>query len=305
MEPVIVTAFWDVGRGDNCLLPRTNERYYREFSEWARIRNRLIVYTDKQSEDTVKKIRNGYGLLDRTIVVVIEDIFSVENSLYEKMKTVEKDPEYLASRFRPDAMETRANFDYAWMLKYWAIADSRKYISKDDIIAWFDFGFNHINACYSDMSEFDFLWTLEQPIDKIKVYSLKDINDVNVFNSLQFQSDNIMGVFYLLPASMAPLFWKYVREAAVALLEIQCIDDDQQLVLMACKSHPEAFDVHVSDRWYLALKENGANHLTVLKHINNVKPTMKARIDHKGMIAKRMILYLKRSKKLADKYIQK
>ena len=49
-EPIIVTAFWDVGRSENCQFPRSNERYYKEFSEWARIHNRLIVYTDKNSE---------------------------------------------------------------------------------------------------------------------------------------------------------------------------------------------------------------------------------------------------------------
>ena len=46
MNPVIVTGFWDVGRGENCRFPRTNEKYFQEFEQWARIRNKLIVFVD-------------------------------------------------------------------------------------------------------------------------------------------------------------------------------------------------------------------------------------------------------------------
>ena len=88
-EPIIVTAFWDVGRSKNCEIPRSNERYYKEFAAWARIKNRLIVYTDQYSADTIKKIRSEYGLSEKTEVIV-NDIFEVENDILKKMVIVEK-----------------------------------------------------------------------------------------------------------------------------------------------------------------------------------------------------------------------
>ena len=90
MEPIIITAFWDVGRGKDCKIPRTNERYYNEFAAWAKIRNRMIIYTDAKSQQTIMKVREEYGLLDRTTIFVIEDIFSIENEIYRKMKQIEE-----------------------------------------------------------------------------------------------------------------------------------------------------------------------------------------------------------------------
>lgn len=304
-EPVIVTAFWDMGRGENCSLPRTSERYVKEFKEWARIQNRLIVYTDAANAPAVKKVREDYGLLDKTTVVVNENIRTIEPEIYQRIHKVEKDPDFIRSRFRTNAMENHADFCYAWMLKYWAMQDSRKYVNEDDLIAWFDFGFNHMDVTYADMTQFNFLWKVNREIEKIQVYSLRDINKVNVFASNQFETDSVMGVFYLIPYQLAGKFYDTVREAMVANLDMETFDDDQQLVLMACKKYPEMYDVHVTDTWYLALKENGADHLKLVDHMNNVKPTIKARVDHKILIMNRYRDFLKRIRSLASDYIQK
>lgn len=260
--PIIVTAFWDVGRSENCELPRSNDRYYAEFAEWARIKNKLIVYTDKYSEGKIKNIRRRYGLEDKTIIIV-KDIFQEEKLLFEKMCKVEVNSEFKEFRYRPEAMENRAKFDYAWFMKYWCMADAVKYASADDVFAWFDFGFNHMDKCYSDMNEFAFTWTLNREVEKVQAYSLKEVENIEIFDVLQFMQDTIMGVFFLVPVSKAEEFWKTIRQAMIALLMIGCIDDDQVLVLMAHKWRPDLIDVNISKWWYLALKENGATHLSV------------------------------------------
>lgn len=269
-EPIIVTAFWDVGRSENCELPRSNERYYKEFSEWARIKNRLIVYTDKYSEQRIKEIRKNYSLEDRTIVIV-NDIFQVEKELFEKMSNVENNNLFKEFRYRPEAMENQAKFDYAWFMKYWCLSDAVKYANADDVFAWFDFGFNHIDKCYNNMSEFSFKWTLNKDINKVQAYSLKDVSEIQVFDVLQFMQDTIMGVFYLVPVNKAIEFWKIIKQAMVSLLMIGCIDDDQVLVLMAYKWRPDLIEINVSKWWYLALKENGASHLSVRSENNEKK----------------------------------
>lgn len=261
-EPIIVTAFWDVGRSKNCELPRSNDRYYAEFAEWARIENRLIVYTDSYSEEKIKEIRKNYGLEDKTTIIV-SDIFQVEDLLFDKMCKVENDSAFKEFRYRPEAMENRAKFDYAWFMKYWCMADAVKYVKADDVFAWFDFGFNHMDKCYSDMNEFAFKWTLNRDVEKVQAYSLKDVENIEIFDVLQFMQDTIMGVFFLVPVSKAEEFWITIRQAMMALLMIGCIDDDQVLVLMAYKWRPDLIDVNISQWWYLPLKENGATHLSV------------------------------------------
>lgn len=301
MEPVIVTAFWDVGRADNCLLPRSNDKYYKEFSEWARIQNQLIVYTDNISSEKIKEIREQYGLLHRTKVVVMDDVFSVEKEMYDRMKTVQEIDDFIQSRYETNAMENNAKFVYAWFMKYWCISDAAQYVDDDECLAWFDFGFNHMDVCYTNMEEFDFLWQLDHKIDKIQIYSLVDIDKVHLFNSYQFLTDSITGVFYLLPVDKAQLFWQLIKNAMNSLLDLECIDDDQQLVLMACKNRPDIFDVHVSDMWYIGLKENGAGNLSV-KQVSNKKKNFFEKLIYYIHIQKKIFKFLLREYNLAHKY---
>lgn len=263
MEPIIITAFWDVGRGDNCLIPRSNEKYYKEFAEWARIRNRMIVYTDQKSKDTIYSIRESYGLEDRTQIIVQENIFDVEPELYSKMSGIEVLDAQM--KYIPNAMSNRANFDYAWLMKYWCISDAAQYVEPNSMLAWVDFGFNHMDKCYTNMEEFDFLWDCTASDDKIHIFSLEEIHrydNENLIGNILFQNDVMMGVFHLVPQKYAFELWQLIRQAMVSLIQIRVLDDDQMLLLMAYYSKPEIFEVHKSN-WFLPLKEMGAKHLTV------------------------------------------
>ena len=261
-EPIIITAFWDVGRSKNCEIPRSNSRYYQEFAEWARIRNQLIVYTDEKSKKIISDIRKKYGLEDKTIIIET-DIFTIESDLYKKMEKVELNKSFLEFRYRPEAMENKARFDYAWFMKYWCLSDASNYVKQDDVLAWFDFGFNHLNRCYSNMKEFDFTWILNRNVSKVQVFSLTDVDSYEIIDVLQFMKDSIMGVFMLVEAGYANEFWNVIKQAMNSLLMIGCMDDDQVLVLMAYKWRPDLIHVNVSEWWYLPLKECGATDLSV------------------------------------------
>ena len=67
---------------------------------------------------------------------------------------------------------------------------------------------------------------------------------------------------YGLSRELVPTFWKLVRNAMEALLMLDCVDDDQQLVLMAYKARPELFTVHVTG-WQMIMKEMGADHMKI------------------------------------------
>lgn len=262
MKPIIVTGFWDVGRGKNCPIPRSNERYFQEFEQWARIRNKLIVFIDADKTEKVKEIRRKYGLEDRTTIIPIDDIYSIESHVYKQLMQIEKEEDF-TYKLIPDAMSNRAAFDYAWFMIYWCIAEAGKICSENEMIAWFDFGFNHMNHCYTNMEEFDFEWECTQTnMDKIHLYSMMDISQVSIWDCLQFQFDTIMSPFQLIPAKLAGKMWETMKTSMNALLMMGIIDDDQMLLLIACKNFPELYEVHISEMWYLALKENGAEHLT-------------------------------------------
>lgn len=264
MEPVIVTGFWDVGRGSNCLIPRTNDRYFQEFEQWARIRNKLIVFVDADKVNRVYEIRKSYGLEDRTQIIPIDNIFNVEREMYDKLVAVEKKGGDFGYKLIPNAMSCNAKFDYAWYIVFWAISVAGKLCNENEMLAWFDFGFNHMNHCYTNMEEFDFLWNCTQTdMSKIHIYSMMDINDVSIWDCIQFQFDTVMTPLMLIPAKLSERMWETTKEVINALLLLEIIDDDQLVLMVACKNHPELYEVHISEMWYLALKENGADHLSV------------------------------------------
>ncbi len=293
-EPIIVTAFWDVGRGADCLIPRSNQKYYSEFSEWARIKNNMLVFADKQTAEVVKEIRDNYGLLDVTKIVVIEDVFQVEPELAEQMNNIQSKKH--SFYYYLEAMSQNAKFDYAWLMKYWCIKEATKYYDKDALFAWMDFGFNHHDVCFSNMKEFSFLWKTNIEEDKIHLFSLRDVENVEITDALQLQFDSFMGVFHIIPYRYAEEFWKLIKDACRALILMECIDDDQMLLLMAYKSRPELFSIHISD-WFLPLKECGATHLTTHSKSAGTK-----RLLSKIALLRQNISFAVRSYRRAKKY---
>ena len=62
-ELTIVTGFFDCGRGKHQEQARSNQKYLDFFRKWARIQNKLIVYTTKEFEKEILAERNKLTLL--------------------------------------------------------------------------------------------------------------------------------------------------------------------------------------------------------------------------------------------------
>ena len=241
-EITLVTDFFDIGRGQdkNEELRRSASKYFDEFRRWARIQNKLIVYTDSKSAETIREIRAEYGLSDKTVIMETDNLFELEGGLLERMEKASVNRDFLNFRYLPEASSNNPKYDYLWMI-------------------WMDFGFDHGGITYSDENDFDFLWNYDFD-GKIHISCLHDPDSVIGMQSLQFQDDCVMGCMYGLPRELVPEFWNLVRNAMEALLMLDCVDDDQQLVLMAYKAKPEIFHVHVTG-WQMIMKEMGADHM--------------------------------------------
>ena len=120
-EITLVTDFFDIGRGEdkNQELRRTASKYMEEFKRWARIENKLIVYTDSKSAKEIMAIRAGYGLEEKTVIVPIDNLFELEPELFDKMQKAAKNPAFLDFRYIPDAFSNNPKYDYLWMMKYY------------------------------------------------------------------------------------------------------------------------------------------------------------------------------------------
>ena len=264
-EITLVTDFFDIGRGQdkNKDLRRTAQRYFDEFKRWARIQNTLVVYTDSDSAEIIKGIRAEYGLGEKTIIIQIDNLFELVPGLLPKLEKISHNKDFLNFRYLPEASSNNPKYDYLWMMKYYFMNDAYERGLLSENVVWMDFGFDHGGITYSDAEDYNFLWEYDFK-NKIHISCLHDPDSVIGLQSLQFQDDCVMGCMYGLPRELVPEFWHLVRNAMEALLMLDCVDDDQQLVLMAYKARPELFTVHVTG-WQMILKEMGATHMKLQK----------------------------------------
>lgn len=264
-ELTLVTDFFDIGRGEDSdpTLRRTSSKYLEEFKRWARIQNRLIVYTDANTAPEIMEIRRAFGREEQTTIIVIDDLFGLEPDLFAKMERFSKEESYLKFRYLPKASSSNPKYDYLWMMKYYFMNDAfnRGLLDGVDNVAWFDFAFDHGGAVYYDEEDFNFLWDYDWK-GKIHIFCLKDPATTSCITTLQYLPDCVQGCMYGVAKEMIPTFWKIVREAIEALLMIEVLDDDQEMVLMAYKKYPQYFEPHVVG-WQMGLKECGGEHMKV------------------------------------------
>lgn len=170
-EISIVTWFFDIGRKDWKGFERDNSTYANYFKFWARVKNHIVVYTEPKMAETVKKIRSEYNLLDKTTVVVIEDVRKVDEYVYNLIKQAIE--QKLAVKYRrhpwmPEACNHLYN--YVTYLKAYFTADAiNRGLITTDTVAWIDFGFNHSGATYPISEEFNVMLTDEGLSDKIHI----------------------------------------------------------------------------------------------------------------------------------------
>ena len=287
----VVTAFFDIGREffKNTEYTRSNEQYFRYFEFWARMRNDLIVYTTPEFVRSVQEIRAKFGLEKNTRVIEIENPFELETNLYRRMQAVGDNSDFREFRLHPNAMENRASYDYVMLLKYWCMADAVRRGLAHDLVAWIDFGFNHGGRCFPHPEEFDFEWQWDFT-DKVHVFSLREYENASPLVSLQFFPEIFMGAPLVAAADLCNRLWELMRQAMQSLVMVGAIDDDQQLLLMAYHYEPQIFEIHLSEGWFLPLKECGAAHLTAVER----KPAQPAPPPPRPSLPRRVIRRIKR-----------
>ena len=151
-------------------------------------------------------------------------------------------------RYYNVALSNKAEYDYIMMLKYWCLKEASSLVSENTDLAWIDFGFNHGDSFYTNSEDFNFLWEYDFP-KKINIFSFYDPSKMTCIDSLLLQKDCIQGSPVVVPKNLAGTLWSYIKHSMWSLISLDCIDDDQQLLLMAYKLHKDDFNYIISD-WF-------------------------------------------------------
>lgn len=272
----IVTAFFDIGREKMRNFERGREHYLKYFSFWAGIQNDLVIYTDEQMAGKVKKIRADFNLLEKTKVIVIEDIFQIESDIYLKMKKVLSSPDVISNRKHTGYPEAySAEYNYVTYLKPWFVKNAIKSYDLEGLITWMDFGYNHGGALYDRREDFNFLWEYEFS-DKIHLFSIKKLNELPVFDIVKKMPVDMSAGIIIAPERYWEFLYESFRISIQSLMNCDMVDDDQTLLIMSYRRRKENFEIHIIEDWFMVLKNFGGSHL----HINN---NMMKRIKYKRM----------------------
>lgn len=243
----IITAFFDINRSDFKHLTRSDEEYLHYFSFWARLRNQLIIYTNRPDiAEKALAIREVFGLKSKTQIRLIEDYTQEDPELYQSILQTMQNPAFCNFRLLPDNPESKyASYNYIMCLKFWCLQDATQYVTPDtDYLAWLDFGFNHGGDYYTDPSQFNFMWAPPDESDKIHLYTICDLDDTPIHEVVCKMKSYIQGGACIIPVHRAAAFYETLRDCMMCLNRCGLADDDQVLLLMAYRQNPDAFVLH-------------------------------------------------------------
>lgn len=261
-EITIVTAFFDIKRGEMKHYNRSNQKYLEFFKFWSHLQNKIVVYSDQNTIDEVMKIRQEYGLEDKTIPIVVDNYLELDKELYESIDSVMKNKQFLdfhVQRNIPEAISSKYN--YIMALKGWCCADAASRGFSDDIIAWMDFGFNYGGVYYKNEEEFICEWKYNFS-NKIHLIQIHEDEGMLPFEIIRQNNTYIQGSTLIAPAKMWVDFWLNIRRNMLALNIAGLSDDDQLLYLMCYRQNPEIFEVHKSKDWHSLLRDLSDNNFT-------------------------------------------
>lgn len=292
-EITLVTAYFNIGRESWAGYSRSNDKYIYYFKHWARIKNKLIVYTTPDIADKIKEIRHQFGLDDRTIVISIQDVTTIAPDLYGAIKSVMTNKESWLFHKKLDHPESwNYLYNYVTGIKPFWVQDAIQRGLADGMVAWIDFGYDHGGEDFPNSEDFDFLWQYQFP-PFIHIFLAKELDETPIFKIVQTMDTYIRGGIILAPDFLWKQLWKDSYSATKVLSECGLADDDQTITLLAYRRHPENFKTHMTSYWGEALRSYGGEQLR-LRQQKRKKPHALLRKLKKYLQQKRINFDIKR-----------
>lgn len=268
-EITLVTAYFDINRKNWIGFERDTNKYINYFKFWAKIKNKLIIYTQPQFAKEIYNIRKSFGLERQTQIVTIDNPINYNKDLYLKIKKVMQNEllinfHHYKEIHRPEVW--RSDYNYITCLKFYLVYKAIKDFNLKNTVIWIDFGFNHGgNDGLINPDDFSFLWEYNFS-SKIHLFSYKKIDiERPIFDIVRSLDVYIRGNIMIAPSYLWQIFYQLTNEAMLSLLRCGFCDDDQTIELMAYKERPDLFEIHNIDFWYEGLSKFSNQNFTIKK----------------------------------------
>lgn len=241
----IVTAFFDIGRGDWTqdrgyphYLERTTETYIERFSHLCGLSNEIVVYT---SSDLVEKIEAIRKDNIEIIPIDFKGNFIEERTSIQKVHNNKK---YL-SCINPFQIKNPEYWseDYVLVnyLKSYFVNDAIKNkLVNNDLVAWIDFGYCRSPSVLNNVKE----WNYDFNKDKIHLFNFRDYLGQNIteiiFNNIVY----MFGAKIIAGHERWSDFQSLMEQSFRDLINNDLVDDDQTLMLLSYLRNRDLFELH-------------------------------------------------------------
>lgn len=244
----IVTAFYDIGRGDWTpekghphYLHRPNNVYIERFKRLTRLHNDITVFT---SPDLVEKLEKACEGSTSKVTVVGFDILTAFSGMKNEIRQIQQSPQFIKKiNFSQIRNPEYWNSDYVLVTNLKAlfptIAIAEKLV-KNDMVAWIDFGYcrsdNNITASQQ--------WNYNFDPEKIHLFAYKDYDNTPIETVVANNDVYILGAKVVASAKKWTELNQLMEKSFNELLAKSMVDDDQGLWLLSYILKPEIFELH-------------------------------------------------------------
>lgn len=242
----IVTAFYDIGRGDWTpdkglphYLQRTTDTYIERFSHMAQLENEIIVFSTADIIERLKPLRG-----ERPTKWIIFDALLKHENLIRDIHSIQKS-ESFQNLIHP---QQRLNPEY-WNPEYVLVNFLKSIfvnmaiqngLIQTELAAWLDFGY-----CRTpDKIPASKKWSYDFDVNKMHLFNYKDYDNKPIPEIISTNDVYILGAKIVGGISAWPKFESAMRESLLMLGSNGLIDDDQTLMLMSTIKHPDLFELH-------------------------------------------------------------
>ena len=260
-EITLITAYFNIGRENWSGFNRSDDKYLYYFSHWARMKNKLIIYTTPAIAPKIMEIRRSFGLADKTTIIPISDVTACVPDVYKKIKaTMQNKDSWLFHKKLKHPESWNYMYNYITGIKSYFVQDAIDKKLAQGMISWFDFGYDHGGEDFPHSEDFDFCWSYDfEP--RIHLFLAKELDDTPIFKVVQNMTTYIRGNIMIAPDFLWKSFWQDSYNAMLMLATCGMADDDQTITLMAYRMHPKNYKTHMTLYWGEALHLYGGERI--------------------------------------------
>ena len=244
----IVTAFFDIGRGDWTpdkglphFLERSNDVYIERFKTLTRLENDITVFT---SPDLV-----------RTLQKEIEDRKNVTIVPYDLLHNNKDDLIKVSKIQKSESFRSRVNPQQILMPEYWSphyvvVTNLKaffvqlaieKNLPKNEMVSWIDFGYCRRPTQIPDSCK----WEYNFDPNFIHLFNYKTLTPPKTINDAVLDNDvYILGAKAVAHKNKWKKMAELMQKSKEELEKNEMVDDDQGLWLLSTILSPEDFKFH-------------------------------------------------------------